>query len=134
MKLHRITLIATLACVALTLLFPFRTGLSYKSDYVVEFSMGQSFIGADPTPLEICEAHLNEKLTAKQVMNPSHLKSKIDYGRTIMFAGAFATVGLIALAITSTKSQLAGNGASRPFSDQRAQQPVAPREQEPQRV
>ena len=120
MKLHRITLIATLACVALTLLFPFRTGVVNKSYELIEFPMGPMFVGMTPDADDIASAFLHRPI--KGTFTSPVIISKIDYGRTLMFTGAISTIGLIALAITSTRNRLAGNGASRPFSNQPEQQ------------
>ena len=120
MKLYRITLIATLTCVALTLLFPFRTGIVNKSYELVEFPMGPMFVGMTPDADDIASAFLHRPI--KGTFTSPVIISKIDYGRTLMFTGAISTVGLIALAITSTRNRLVGNGASQPFSDQQEQQ------------
>lgn len=116
----KLTLILTLSLVAAALLFPTRTGVVTQSYGVVEVPMGPYFVASAPTSLDVCEEFHGKtfndpsKLTTRQ-----RASSHVDYGRTVLFAGGAATLGLMAILIIAAKHSLTRNAALNQAADRK---------------
>ena len=116
----KITLILTLSLIAAALLFPIRTGVVTQSYGVVEVPMGPYFVASAPSSLDVCEEFYGKKFDdSAKLTTRQRATSHVDYGRTILFAGGIATLGLLAALIIGTRNSALCNAASLPSASDR---------------
>lgn len=81
--------------------------------------MGPYFVASAPSGLDVCEEFYGKKFDdSSKLTTRQRATSHVDYGRTILFAGSAATLGLLAILIISAKNPASQIGACQLSSSQ----------------